>query len=508
MNHKINRRDFLKLAGLASLGLALPPSVRAATSRLQSEKKNVLIVVFDALSAYNISLYGYQRDTMPNLARLAKRATVFHNHYAGGNYTTPGTASLLTGTLPWTHRAIRFNDGVKGDFAQKSIFHAFNDYYRIGYSHNTLVNTLFKQFIDDLNEYVPQEEFFLVNDGLIRNIFGNDEDTATVGWARTIKRTEGYSYSLFLSLLYEKYRDSKVADTASLYPYGLPNVNNDNFFVLDQSIDALGERLVNIPQPFMGYFHFLPPHYPYKPHKDFAGAFSGDSFKPLSKPDDLFTEGRSDEFLDKWRIPYDEFILDLDHQFARLFDKLESAGILDDTWIVFTSDHGELFERGIWTHSTAALYQPVVRVPLLIFEPGVQTGRDVHQATSAIDLMPTLLHVTGHEIPAWAEGAILPPYAPTVIDPSDKGIMAVQARYNEPTFPITEASVMLVQENYKLVYYTGYKELGADKERFLLFDTQADPEELNELSQSKKDTAEEMANIVKTRLEESNQPYL
>ncbi len=508
MTPKINRRDFLKLAGLASLGMVLPPSVRAAGSRLQTEKKNVLIVVFDALSAYNISLYGYQRETMPNLARLAKRATVFHNHYAAGNYTTPGTASLLTGTLPWTHRAIRFNSKVRGDFSRKSIFHAFDDYYRIGYSHNTLVNTLFKQFIDDLNEYVPQEKFFLINDGLIRNIFKDDEDTATVGWARAIKRTDGYSYSLFLSSLYEKYRDNKVADTASLYPYGLPNVNRDNFFVLDQSIDALGDRLAEIPKPFMGYFHFLPPHYPYKPHKDFAGAFSGDSFKPLSKPDDLFTEGRSAEFLDKWRIPYDEFILDLDHQFARLFEKLESAGILDDTWLVFTSDHGELFERGIWTHSTAALYQPVVRVPLLIFEPGVQTGRDIYEPTSAIDLMPTLLHLTGHNIPDWAEGTILPPYASSEISPSNRGVMAVQARYNEAASPITQVSAMLVQDDYKLVYYTGYEELGADTERHLLFDIQSDPEELNELSQTKKETASEMVDIVRKRLDESNEPYL
>lgn len=508
MSRPISRRDFLKLAGLASLGLIAPPSIRSLGGRLQDEKKNVLIVVFDALSAYNISLYGYGRETMPNLSRLAKRATVFHNHFAGGNYTTPGTASLLTGTLPWTHRAIRFNEGVKPDFAGKSIFRAFDDYYRIGYSHNTLVNTLFDQFLADMDEYVPQEEFFLVNDGFIRDFLGNDEDAATVGWARAIKRPEGYSYSLFLSQLYEKYRDSRVADVARLYPYGLPNVNRDNYFVLNQSIDALGARLTDLPQPFMGYFHFLPPHYPYKPHEEFAGAFVGDSFRPIRKSDDLFTEDKSDEFLDKQRAPYDEFILDLDEQFARFFENLESAGILENTWLIFTSDHGELFERGIWSHSTAALYQPVVRVPLLIFEPGVQTGRDVYAPTSALDLMPTLLRLTGHPIPDWAEGTILPPYAPPAVEPSHRGVLAVQARYNDPALPLAEVSAMLVKDNYKLVYYTGYKELGADRERSLLFDIQSDPEELNELSQTKRETASEMTNIVRKRLEESNEPYL
>ena len=78
--NKISRRDFLKLAGLASLGMVVPPSIQQKSHQLQNDKKNVLVIVFDALTAYNISLYGYARETTPNLARLAKRATVFHNH--------------------------------------------------------------------------------------------------------------------------------------------------------------------------------------------------------------------------------------------------------------------------------------------------------------------------------------------------------------------------------------------------------------------------------------------
>ena len=66
--------------------------------------QNIIIIVFDAFSAYHISLYGYQRETAPNISRLAERAIVYHNHYAGGNYTTPGTASLLTGAQPWPSR--------------------------------------------------------------------------------------------------------------------------------------------------------------------------------------------------------------------------------------------------------------------------------------------------------------------------------------------------------------------------------------------------------------------
>src|SRR5512141_2623194 len=105
MSYRINRRDFLRLAGLFPLGLAAPRWTRQLAAA--SGSQNVMFIVFDALSAYHLSLHGYPRETMPHLSRLAERAIVYHNHYASSSFTSPGTASLLTGTLPWTHRAIR-----------------------------------------------------------------------------------------------------------------------------------------------------------------------------------------------------------------------------------------------------------------------------------------------------------------------------------------------------------------------------------------------------------------
>jgi glucan phosphoethanolaminetransferase (alkaline phosphatase superfamily) len=126
MKNKLNRREFLKLSGLASFSLAASHfTARPGSNQSSNGKQNVLIVLFDALSAYNMSLYGYPRDTTPNLNRLAENATVYHNHFAAGNYTTPGTASLLTGTLPWTHRAVVHNDIVAKEYVKKNIFSEF-----------------------------------------------------------------------------------------------------------------------------------------------------------------------------------------------------------------------------------------------------------------------------------------------------------------------------------------------------------------------------------------------
>ena len=74
---------------------------------LQSDNTfpNIIVILFDAMSARNLSLYGYPRETTPFLDKFAARSTVYHRHYSGGNFTTPGTASMLTGMFQWKHRA-------------------------------------------------------------------------------------------------------------------------------------------------------------------------------------------------------------------------------------------------------------------------------------------------------------------------------------------------------------------------------------------------------------------
>jgi arylsulfatase A-like enzyme len=509
MKHHLNRRDFLKLAGLLPLSFAVPSFMRTLDTSQPSQKgqKNVIVVVFDALSAYNISLYGYPRKTMPNLARLAEQAVVYHNHFAGSNFTTPGTASLLTGTLPWTHRAVNLRETVAEPFVTRNIFHAFQDYYRLAYSHNPAVNILLEQFLGDLEEYIPLEKLFLTNDGIIRSLFKNDLDIASVGWARAIKRKEdGYAYSLFLSHLYEPYQEAKVENLRPLFPRGLPYVGVDNYFLLEQAIDWIGSRLGAVSQPYIGYFHFLPPHSPYNTPREFYGRFGNDGWKPVDKPLDLFAQNRGGKNSFKKRTEYDEYILYVDREFGRFFDFLETSGLLENTWVVFTSDHGEMFERGISGHRTSVLYQPLLRIPLLVFEPGRKTGTNVYTPTSAIDVLPTLLHVTGQQIPDWIEGVVLPPFAPTDQDP-DRNLYALQAWYNDKYAPLTIASTMLVKGRYKLIYYFGYRELKGT-ERIELYDIEADPEELDDLFSSQKEIASELLGELKEKLAEVNKPYL
>lgn len=514
MKKGITRRDFLKLSGALPISIAAPRFLNSLDSIQQAQKKptNVIVVVFDAFSTFDISLYGYQRETTPNLSRLADRAVVYHNHYAGGNYTTPGTASLLSGMLPWRHRQfVHYGEGGE-TFINNNIFSAFENYYRLACTQNPLANDLLSKLNSggNIDNHIRSKRLFLTTDGLITDLFKSDEDIASVSWVRTVKkREEGFAYSLFFAHLYEPYQDLKIQRFKPFFPRGLPNVAGDNYYLLEQAVDWLGEEIKNVPQPFISYFHLMPPHAPYKTHRDFYDYFKNDGLQHIPKPLDIFAREEDSLYEGLWRLRtvYDEFILYADREFGRFFDNLGKSGLLENTWVVLTSDHGEMFERGIIKHTTPVLYEPVVRIPLMIFEPGRTTRTDIYSNTSAVDILPTLLHVTGQNPVDWTEGVVLPPFGPE--PDAEHNVHTIQAKANKQYEPISVATITLVKDRYKLQYFFGYDELGGPgSERIELYDLKNDPEELNNLSSSKRDTTAELLNELKQKLAKEDEPYL
>ncbi|MBK9925715.1 MAG: sulfatase-like hydrolase/transferase [Anaerolineales bacterium] len=513
MKRPISRRDFLKLAGVLPAGVAASQTFTklGMPQPLQSGQANVLVIVFDALSAYHLSMHGYPRETMPNITRLAERAVVYHNHYAGGNFTTPGTASILTGTLPWTHRAFQSNGTVSDDFITRNIFSAFKDHYGIAYTHNPWANKILSTFGSEIDELIPWYSLFLgsQDDGFIHTLFKNDDDIASLSWTRNINiKEQGTAYSLLISHLYQLLREKHIADYRKLFPRGIPSIEaSQNVFTLEDAVDWTVKRLPALPQPFLGYFHFLPPHDPYRTSQEFYGRFGQDGYAPVDKPDDsVFSQKKSKAEMLKQRTEYDEFILYADKAFNDLYMKLESLGLLENTWLVLTSDHGEMFERGIVAHGTDSMYEPVIRTPLMIFEPGRKSRTDVYTNTSAIDLLPTLLHVTGQAVPEWAEGEVLAPFAESASG-SERSVYTMRSTKNGKFVPLTHASVTLTKGRYKLHYYFGYSERNIS-ELVKLFDVESDPEELVDLSSSQKAITTELLNELKIKLDTVNQPYL
>jgi arylsulfatase A-like enzyme len=93
---------------------------------------------------------------------------------------------------------------------------------------------------------------------------------------------------------------------------------------------------------------------------------------------------------------YDECIADLDEQLGVLFDELERRGVLQRTWLIVVSDHGESFgeHSGIFRHGES-LYQTEVHVPLLIVPPGGAVKRIIKESVSLRNLAATVVDVLG-----------------------------------------------------------------------------------------------------------------
>jgi arylsulfatase A-like enzyme len=508
----INRREFLKIAGLASLSTFVPDLLLKPGVAWQGEKpKNILIVVYDAWSAYNVPLYGYGRDTMPNLNRLAERAVVYHNNMSAGNFTTPGTASLLTGAYPWTHRAFTLNETVAERFLSQNIFHNFPQYYRLAYTHNPYADTILRQLAAEIDDQIQREKLFFYYNHFLTSLFADDNDIAALSWLRTFEsRKERSTYSLFLSQiigpLLENVRRKQAQKYAAQFPRGVPEASN-NFFLLEQATDYFANTLKNTPTPFLGYIHLLPPHTPYCTSRDFYQYFKNDDFHPPDKPRHFLSENEPQKLVDNLRRQYDEYLLYVDQEFNRLYGLLEKAGLLDDTWLVLTSDHGEMFERNTLKHTTITMYRPVIHTPLLIFEPGRKQRQDIYLPTNGVDLLPTLLFLTGNAIPETCEGVVLPPYVQTDTL-SGRSTYSMRIKKNAKYAPLQLGSFVQVNENHKLVYYFGYPEIEQfGGEMIELYDLKQDPEELHDLAPEHKTLASDLLAQLKDKLEQVNRAY-
>lgn len=495
----LTRREFLKFASLLPILYTLPSTRKTHVLTGTTEKPNVLLLVFDAWSASNISLYGYPRPTTPHLEHLAQRAIVYHNHFAGGHYTTPGTASLLTGTTPWIHQAFDFNETVIDSFSRNSIFYALSDYHRLAYSHNPLVETLLRQFMVDIDDHTPFKDLYLKDPLSLINYIRKDVDIGTISQNRILNQADdGVSYSLYLSRIYETLSRSKMENLLEQFPRGITNYGDYNYFILEDAIDWLSESLKDSPTPFFGYYHFNPPHDPYYTRHEFVDAFSTDPYQVISK-DPHFFSNKPRQIIKEQQRWYDEFILYVDAEIARLFTTLETEGMLKNTWIIITSDHGEMFERNILGHSEPVFYQPLMRIPLLILPPHGETRTDIYTKTSAIDLLPTICHITGQQTPSWTEGELLPGIKEAPL-PRKQAISSVQVESIDKDAKIDQATAVLVQDQYKFVWYFGYDQIKPESEYMELYDIDSDPEEVINLVNKKLTLAEDFKSTLMSKL--------
>ncbi len=504
---RINRRDFLKLAGvsasalLASRAWNFQRSIGAAG--LQS-RPNVVVLVLDAMSARNLSLYGYPRPTTPNLEKFAERATVYHAHYAGGNFTTSGTASLLTGLYPWTHRAINFRGVMKRELVGADVFSALGgEYTRLAFPQNFWAAFLLTQLQDQIERLLPASSFSEL-DYMVSDAFPKDANMAARALDDFVFKLGGQPVPLVAgSLMRWAYSAQSERLPHENYPERAPYVFDYPInFTLEKVFSGIASLFNDLQPPFFAYLHLLPPHAPYTPTNRFHNLFK-DGVKFIKKPEHPLSEKRSNAELLLLRRQYDEYIASTDEQLGKFLEFLESSGTLENSYVFITSDHGEMFERGEAQHSTPLLYEPVIHIPLLVSAPGQKTRRDVFVPTNAVDLLPTIAQLSGGTLPPRLEGFLLPGIGDANEDPQ-RSSFVVEAKLNPAYRPLKKATLVLRKGNQKMIYYTGYDM----EDVFEFYDLESDPEEMQDLYPQKPAEAARMKEELLEAFHAANKPYL
>ncbi len=321
---------------------------------------NILVIVVDTLRADHMSLQGYDRNTDPNMTRLAGEGVMFESAYATSSWTLTSHASLFTGRWPYEHKA---DGGRSLDGTYPTIADALSARgYRTG-AFNGNFETVTKHW------------------GFARG-FAHFED-----YYRTIPQLAVSSvYGRFL----EYYALHKVLGMDfSIDRRWAPGINQSALNWIDKDSE----------KPFFAFVNYYDVHAPYiSPDR---GMFSD-----MENPGGLVNTDWTTADIYNPKTPeqiqgeidaYDGGIYYTDQQIQNLLDELESRGVLENTIVVVTSDHGELFgEHGLWEHHNS-LYKPVIHVPLIIWDPGiVPQGIRIPTAVSNVSLPATLLDLLGY----------------------------------------------------------------------------------------------------------------
>jgi choline-sulfatase len=340
-----------------------------------SKRYNVVIIVSDALRQDVVGCYGGVAET-PNIDWLASNGIRFENSYSTSPWTSPSAVSMFTGNYATSYEYSRYGRTKKNPAANRTedlsvpqIYVPHSDY-------------LLSESLKDLG-YVTGMQIENVNASLHNNLQGLD----SIPQHEPLKQTADSINTIIGGGLSDSWNESKA--------YW------DSFYFMRYLLDIDAE------QSFFAIHWILDPHSPYSPVEKFAFKIVVDESK-LPVPKHFYWTKTYDR--SKCTPPEQKFIRDLyiaevesvDERVGFVLEMLRHKRLLDNTYVVFTSDHGEQFgERGFYGHGGHGIgchyYEGLMRVPLIIAGPGLPRDKKVTQKVTLLGLMPTLRDLLGVE---------------------------------------------------------------------------------------------------------------
>jgi arylsulfatase A-like enzyme len=343
-----------------------------------TSQPNVLVIHTDQQSSWTLSCYGGTLVDTPNVDRLAREGAVFDQFFTNSAVCTPSRGCFVTGRYPHSHGAYTNNIPLNRDeitFAEQ----LRRNGYHTGYTG--------KWHLDG---------------------------TPRPGWVHP-ERTMGFTdaYYMFNRGHWSKIEDARMGTCEpTVFPYDVygDEKTYTTDWLTDKTIAFLEKRHE---RPFCFMVSIPDPHGPFRARPPYDTMYS---------PDDMpLPETFTDQAIPAWAAAVrDKGAYSLDNQerenalrrnkahycgavkliddsVGRMLSCLEEKGILDETLVIFTTDHGDYMgEHGL--HSKNNLYETAYRIPLVMRLPErVAAGARVSNIVSTVDFQPTLLGILGVE---------------------------------------------------------------------------------------------------------------
>lgn len=469
---KINRRTALQRMAIAGTGMLL---AGCASKKTLPERPNIIFIMTDDQTVDQMSCSGNPILKTPHIDRLANEGTRFTNCFCTNSLCAPSRASVLTGCYS------RLN-GITGNAEKKGDREV-------------------------LNPAIPTFPELLRNAGY---------HTALIGKYHLQQDPVGFDEWRILpgqGLYFDpEFIENGARTKAAGYVTDI---------ITDKALDYLGRR--DPAQPFCLVYQHKGPHRPFKPAPRHAHLFDDIEFPyPETFNDDYasrkiarlasdmkFEISLARDYYDlpgnlsaeeKKRWIFQRFVKDhyravvgIDENLGRVLAYLDTAGLMDDTIIFYTSDNGFYLGEHGW-YDKRFMYEPSLRIPLVISHPGIGSpGRVSDEMVLNVDFAPTMLDLAGVPVPEVMHGRSLRPLLEGE-KPEDWRESVYYAYYenswelagfsqedlSDPSFQYFTAHRVgphhgVRTDRYKLIEY--YSE-GDYRE---LFDLETDPHEMNNL---------------------------
>lgn len=438
---------------------------------------NFILITFDALTARDMSVYGYHKKTTPFISKWSEDAAVFALAEAASNITTPSVASLMTGKRVWTHQVYHLASGhIKNKTENLPYILKINGYYNAAFVVNyyASVRTL---GISDSFDFSP----FAIELMEPGNILFGDPFTAPGFFDTLLYRMFGEKIRQFhwitddRLLVWKKFR-RQLTRTA------VPPKKAFKFFL------ANSDKLL---KPFFVWIHMFPPHDPYLPPEPYKGMFADQGEIDRNDPNG---------YMAPVRASYDEFIRFCDNQFEDFIKSLQEKQ-LENTIIILSSDHGESFEHGVPGHRGPYQYEQLTHIPLIIKEPGQTEGKIINGFVEQIDIPATILDLANIPLPSWMEGRSLLPLMRGGKNPQRPSFSMYFEENRSRGNQLTKGTIAVREGNYKLIHYL-------EEKKSLLFNLLEDPGEIDNLINKEPEIGKHLNELIEDNLNKANEKIL